>query len=132
MSTLLEQLEQSVRDMEQAARDRQEYLTEHSANIDAMLETLPQDKIIRVCMDASCVDVSISGDFETLKAVFHAFRTAGYEFDSRPDEKTMNYSAFLYCDEKPTFWLSFSSTVCKRVKVGTEMKELDIYEVVCE
>jgi hypothetical protein len=29
-------------------------------------------------------------------------------------------------------WLAFSSTVCRRVKIGTKTVEQDVYETVCD
>lgn len=80
------------------------------------------------------VDISIAGDRCTLKAIFTALRGLGYEPSSRPgDEPQSTFSCrWDHPDHECRFWLFFTSNKCTRVKVGTEMKEVDIYEMVCE
>ena len=77
------------------------------------------------------VDISVTGDKHVLQAVFGAFRKLGYEPSKRPNKD----DTYFYCrwtkEGKPSFYFSFSSTVCKRVKIGTKMVEQDVYEVVC-
>ncbi len=81
-----------------------------------------------------CVDLFISGDKHVLNAIFSVFRKLGYEPTSRPGNEPE--SSFTCHWEHPTenarFWLSFSSTKCTRIKIGTETREIDIYETVCE
>jgi hypothetical protein len=69
-----------------------------------------------------------------LQAIFGIFRKLGYEPSNRPgDEPETTFSCYWEHTELETkFWLYFTSTVCTRVKVGTEMVERDIYETVCE
>ena len=85
-------------------------------------------------ISGSGIDVSRAGNKKDLQAVFRAMRLAGFAPNHRPEAKDTHYSAFfypLYEGIKP-LWLSFSSTVCKRVQVGTELKEVPVYEVQCE
>lgn len=78
------------------------------------------------------VDISITGDKHVLQAIFGAFRKLGYQTSKRP----LKNDSYFYCrwekEGKPTFYFTFSSTVCKRVKVGTKMVEQDVFENVCE
>ncbi len=77
------------------------------------------------------VDIGVTGDKHMLAAVWSAFRKLGYEPSRRPEKA----ESYFYCrwekEGKPSFYLTFSSTVCKRVKIGTKMVEQDIYETVC-
>lgn len=82
----------------------------------------------------SGIDVSRSGNKKDLQAVFRAMRLAGFSPTHRPEANDTYYSAFFYPLHegiKP-IWLSFSSTVCRRVQVGTELKEVPVYEIQCE
>lgn len=81
-----------------------------------------------------CIDISFAGDKHVLEGVFGALRKLGYEPSSRPkDEKMTSFTCWFDKDGTPLrLWLTFSSTVCKRVKVGTKMVEQDVYEIVCE
>jgi hypothetical protein len=81
-----------------------------------------------------CVDLSVTGDKHTLNAIFSAFRKLGYEPTDRPGDKpASSFSChWEHSTEDARFWLYFSSNKCTRIKVGTETKEVPIYEIVCE
>jgi hypothetical protein len=64
--------------------------------------------------------------------MFGVLRRAGLTPRSRPQEKEPVYTTWWNWEDGNNVWISFSSTSCKRVKVGTEMKEVDVYETVCE
>ena len=87
----------------------------------------------RMECDTEDVNFYVSGGADVLKEIFRAFRKLHYEPSSRPEAKPQsNFSCYFHLDGKPTFYLSFSSTLCRRVKVGTKMQEVDVYETVCE
>jgi hypothetical protein len=80
------------------------------------------------------IDIAYSGGKLVLKGIFKALRDLGYAPNTRPkDEKLSTFSCYW---NHPTndlrIWLSFSSTMCKRIKVGTKMVSQDIYETVCD
>ncbi len=85
-------------------------------------------------VEENCFDLNVAGDKHVLQAVFGIFRKLGYEPSSRPSEDpATTFSCYWEHDEYETkFWLYFTSTVCTRVKVGTEMVQRDIYETVCD
>ncbi len=80
------------------------------------------------------LDVSLSGDKHTLAEAVRALRTNGFRTLNKPPEKgSITWGAFYDregCGIR--VWLSFSSSVCRRVKVGTRTVEQDIYETVCD
>lgn len=82
------------------------------------------------------IDVTMTGGKNELRLLFKFLRKNGFAPTHRPTEKDKSYwGAFFYKnlpdeDLKP-LWVSFSSNVCKRVQVGTEMKEVPVYEVQC-
>ncbi len=80
------------------------------------------------------LDVSISGDKHTLAAVVRIFRTHGFStFNSPPKKGSSSWTAFYEKRDCELRWyLSFSSSVCRRVKVGTRTVEQDVYETVCD
>ena len=112
------------------------YYDEHRPRIVAVAQALGklEDKIIRVDVTAESVDIYISGDRHVLKAAFGALRRLEYHPDSRPDAKPEpTFSTwFRHPDHSCKFWLSFSSTQCTRVKVGSKMEEVNVYETVCK
>lgn len=79
------------------------------------------------------VDISFSGDAAKLAAVVRILRTSGFTTASdRPKEgDTTWYARYTHPDCPTSVWLYFTSSVCKRVKVGTKMVEQDVYEVQC-
>lgn len=123
--------------------ESQEHLTKEAAwyhrnkeEIAAVAEIFNESDITvtNARLGGQCVDLSIAGDSEVLKKVFTIFRNRGYAPSDRPDEndKTSFSCFFNHPDWECRFWLSFTSTVCHRVQVGTKMVEQPIYEIRCE
>lgn len=84
-----------------------------------------------VTLSHTGVDVKGSGDRKMLVGAFRALRTAGFNTGRRPGAKDSYYSAFFDHPELRRIWFAFSSTVCQRVQVGTEVKEVPVYETQC-
>jgi hypothetical protein len=85
-------------------------------------------------INSNSLDLSYAGDKHVLVGSFSALRKLGYKPDKRPDDKPMeSYTTwFKHPEQDLRIWFKFSSTVCKRQKIGTKMVEQDIFEVVCE
>jgi hypothetical protein len=77
------------------------------------------------------VDVAGSGGKDKIVAAFRIMRAHGFDREQRPGPNETYYSGFFTHPHLKSIWFSFSSTVCQRVKVGTEMREVDLYEVRC-
>lgn len=80
------------------------------------------------------LNVRFSGDKAKLTAVVRVLRTSGFHTEEPAPAKNASYwTAWYYKDglDLP-IWLSFSSTVCRTVKIGTKMVEQDVYEVQCD
>lgn len=121
--------------------EAQEKLTEKASwyhrnkgEIEEVAQAFTKINVVRAILSHKEVDLSIAGDRHTLKAAFGALRTLGYEPSSRPGDKPEpSFSCrWEHPDHDCRFWLFFSSTACTRVKVGTQTKEVDLYETVCE
>jgi len=90
--------------------------------------------LIRAEIDASsnCLDLSYSGDKLVLQGIYKVFRKLGYQSETRPQENEPTFTSFWNHPESDMkIWLRFTSTVCKRVKIGTKTVEEDIYETRC-
>jgi hypothetical protein len=75
---------------------------------------------------------NVNGDIDTLTAVIRALRTAGYSSPSKPERKNPSFTAFYkHPDAKLEIFLQFSSSVCKRVKVGETTQVVPVYEIQC-
>lgn len=79
------------------------------------------------------LDVSCTGDSKKLAAVVRIFRTAGFSSNAeKPKKGDTSWYAYFDSHESPIrIWFCFSSSVCRRIKVGTKMVETDIYETQC-
>lgn len=90
--------------------------------------------ITDVHLGSSSYSISVTGPRADLDVMFGILRRHGLTPQSRPEEKTQYYSTFWRFDDSFTEFLfvTFSSTSCKRVQVGTKMEEIPVYETVCE
>jgi hypothetical protein len=77
------------------------------------------------------VNIRGSGDKKMLVGAFRALRAAGFNTSHRPAAKDSYYSTYFTHDTLKNIWFSFSSTVCQRVQIGTEMKEVPVFEIQC-
>jgi hypothetical protein len=77
------------------------------------------------------IDLSFPGDGETLGKVWGLLRRHGYRTEARPKKGDTGFTAFWERDGMPRIWMQFSSTLCRRVQVGTKMVEQPIYETQC-
>jgi hypothetical protein len=79
------------------------------------------------------VDIHFSGDAQKLAAVVRILRTAGFATTAeRPKAGDTSWCAYFKHPQCGTdVYMYFTSSVCRRVKVGTKMVEQDIYEVQC-
>jgi hypothetical protein len=91
-------------------------------------------KPYNVTVDYSSYNVWITGTRADLDIMFGVLRRAGLRPSRRPEEKNTYYATFWYWDESESgyVFVTFSSTSCKRVQVGTKMEEVPVYETVCE
>jgi hypothetical protein len=75
---------------------------------------------------------SITGDVHQLTDAIRALRTGGYKADIKPERKSSSFCArYAHKTSNVGIYLNFSSSVCRRVKVGTKTETVDVYEVRC-
>lgn len=113
------------------------YLDAHSAVLHPLLEEIEKLEPHRIDVDDGYTNLNITGDKHKLNAVFGLLRRHGFMPAERPKAGNSSYSTFFRNPDDasaPTLWLSFSSTQCRRVKVGSRTRtiEEDIYETVCD
>jgi len=78
-------------------------------------------------------DIRFAGDSGVYRWVYSTLREHGWEPEDRISDDTRNYFTTWYRKEGlPSLYVTFSSTVCQRVQVGTRTVEEPIYELVCE
>jgi len=134
MSSLLGATEKAVREQREFYRKVKHFFRDNQNELMQLSKALDHIELQRVSFDSDSIDISITGDQEVLKTVFQALRPLGYVPRTRPDiQPQATYQTYFdHPDKDMKVWLNFSSTLCKRVKVGTKMQEVDIYETVCE
>jgi hypothetical protein len=86
---------------------------------------------------SSHLNLYFSGDKEKLEKIWGIIRSAGLHPSQRPDDKPQTeFSCYWSTKEdgarQTVLWMKFSSTVCKLKQVGSQTKEVPIYEVTCE
>ena len=84
-----------------------------------------------VSIDTGGYNVNVTGSRADLDVMFGILRREGLTPDRRPVEKDTSYCTYWRA-ESFKLWVWFTSTSCKRVQVGTELKEVPVYDTVCE
>jgi hypothetical protein len=84
-------------------------------------------------LDSDHISVNFSGDGAKLGFVWGELRRHGYNTHSRPEKGKTEFYSFWVHESFCKIWLNFSSSVCRRVQVGTRTvtKEEPIYETQC-
>lgn len=130
---MLDHLIENVADKHRAWKAAKKHLTEHTPEIQAVLDGFPLDKIVRVEATTNSIDLYVAGDAAVLNTCFATFRRLQYEPTERPTENMATYCSWFRRKEGGCqFWFNFTGTHCKRVKVGTKTQEIDIYETICK
>ena len=144
LKSLKDENESIVQEAQTRAEKRAKFLNDFGNDIldlERAIEPV-RNWLVKAGIDTGnqCLDLNFSGDKHTLQGIFAALRNAGYIPSSRPkDEKLVDFSCWWDKDGAPfdkknqmRLWINFTSTSCKRVKVGTKMVEQDVYDIVCE
>jgi len=82
-------------------------------------------------LDNDWIFLSFAGDGPKLAEVWGLLRRAGYNTRERPKKGDTSFSGFWTHEAHSQIYMNFTSSVCRRVKVGTRMVEQDIYETQC-
>lgn len=86
---------------------------------------------LQFSLEDDYIALSFTGDGERLKSVWVELRRHGYEPDSRPTPGSTQFYAFWNLSGFSRLFMNFTSSVCRRVQVGTRTVEQPIYEVRC-
>jgi hypothetical protein len=78
------------------------------------------------------INLAVSGDARDFAHIFKVMRANGFEPDKRPEAGQHEFTMRFLHANGVVFYLSFTSTVCKRVQIGTRMVEQPIWEAVCD
>jgi hypothetical protein len=117
------------------ARQINRIITRDSKRVAVICKALQKAgvKLTDVSVDSTSYNISISGPRADLDVMFGILRRHGLQPNGRPEEKTQYYSTFWKFDDTSEFlFVTFASTSCRRVQVGTKMEEIPVYDTVCE
>lgn len=90
-----------------------------------------QDLDVRFSLADGDINLSFAGDGRRLGQVWGELRRNGYAPNAHPKKGESQFYTHWHKEGFSTVWMSFSSTMCRRVQVGTQMVEQPIYEVQC-
>jgi hypothetical protein len=83
------------------------------------------------CLRSGDIDLSFTGDGQRLLTVWKELRRAGWAPNTHPKKGETTFSTHWLKEGNATFWMHFSSTVCRRVQTGTKTVEVPVYETQC-
>lgn len=80
------------------------------------------------------IDVRLIGDKHAFLALLRILNKHGFRTKKIEKGATEYFESFSVpgTDYELGLWVYFTSSVCRRVKVGTKMVEQDVYETVCD
>lgn len=119
--------------------EQSQKVKKYTALFQATVKQLPQlfrrleemDIDIGFCLRSGDIDMAFTGDGERLRQVWAELRKNGYTPNCRPKKGDSTFYTHWLKDGVATFWMNFSSSVCRRVQVGTQTVEQPIYETHC-
>lgn len=82
-------------------------------------------------LDDDYIGLSFAGDGPKLAAVWKLLRQHGYKNSCHPKKGDTTFYAFWEQEGHAKLFMNFTSSVCRRVQVGTKMVETPIYETQC-
>ena len=101
----------------------------HYENVIEIIHDWGGDAVLWNCS----IDINMTGGKRELTGLFRTLRRAGFKPNRRPAANDTSFTTFWGHSDPGVkeVWVNFTSSVCKRVRVGTEMKEVPVYEVQC-
>lgn len=112
--------------------DRMVVWDNHKVDLQPLVDKLAPLSIVVGFPDS--LDFQAVGDRNVFLTFLRELRKLGYKPDSNaPETKQPIWSSFFNSPRYPIrIWLHFTSTVCRRVKVGQKTELVDVFEVVCD
>lgn len=89
------------------------------------------DLDVGFCLDNSWINLSFTGDGDKLTAVWRVLRRHGFNTSERPKKGDTTFNAFWRREGQVDIFMMFSSSMCRRVQVGTKTVEVPVYETQC-
>lgn len=100
-----------------------------------LLDKLSNLEFTRIAPCASDLTLNFTGKKEGLLQIWKVLRQLGFTcLNNPPTGKNPGWAGFFHHENGAAVYLTFSSTVCKRVQTGTAFRTVQepVYETVCE
>lgn len=81
--------------------------------------------------DYQLISVRFTGDGSKLGKVWGELRRHGWNCDARPKKGDTEFHGWFSQEGEVKISVSFTSSLCRRVQVGTKTVEQPIYETIC-
>lgn len=124
-----------AKQMESLAREAS-LLAPYMAEFDAIGQFAEDNDATLYLTSGPCLSIYVTGKPEKLTAFWAYFRSRGYIPDAHvPEGKFSSFSTRFRKDPEKyegNIYFSYSSTVCRRVQVGTKTVEEPVYEIQCD
>ena len=129
------QVLKDIQEQIQYQQNRLKFYNEQQEFI-APLQALMDEVEGSLSVSTYTVDLTVTGGMGKLYGLIERLGELGYTTGKELPENTETYwfARFEGVNQDvpyPTVYLSYSNNQCHRVKIGTEMKEVDVYEVRC-
>lgn len=123
-------IEQRLREERDAIRKRREQFRASRDKLEPLLTELHE--LGCELRFPNSIDVTLTGDKHKFLALLRVLNRHGLK-TPKIEKGATGLSHFFYPEgTELSLYVVFSSTVCRRVKVGTKMVEQEIYETVCD
>jgi hypothetical protein len=126
--------EYTIKSMTSSAKATLAYARKHGKQLRAVIKALEKAEcgLTNAYMCASDMTVSVNGNIHQLALAWKALRRVGFKCESsRPKGLASSWSGWFRSPSEAQIFLQFSSTVCKRVKVGERTVTEPVYEIQC-
>ena len=133
MIDIFAKLQASLDEKKRTLRKRRAAMKFHAAKLQALLADL-EPLGCDPWTDGDWIYWTVTGDKHAFLAFARAIRKHGFELPKIEKGATgfTKYERLGEGDNELTLYFTFTSSTCRRVKVGTKMVEQDVFETVCD
>lgn len=121
---LISKHRETKRYFEQAQRALQDF-----PRLFLLIEDMDID--LRFDPDLKIMSLSFAGDGPRLGRLWGELRRAGFNCSTRPKKGDTEFSGYFKEEGYAAIVVHFTSTLCRRIQVGTQTVEQPIYETIC-
>ena len=132
MTDIIKQLNDKLRQKREHLKKIREAIRANSEKLQAVLADFVEIGA-EPTLDSDWIYITVTGDKHKFLQFCRAMRKHGFELP-KIEKGATSFTKLHFLGEacELTLYFCFSSTQCRRVKVGTKMVEQEVFEVVCD